>query len=161
MKKKIKLSSGIYLINKKFKKKEFYHYIECSDVSIIVPCKKNKFLVVSQKRIPINKTTFEFPSGWVDKGEKPFESAAREMFEETGYKTIKKPIKLASFYAEPGRLNEKRFVYYTKNFKKIQTPEKGIKVHLITKKQLINLIRKEKFCNSSHISSFFIYLNSR
>ena len=43
-----------------------------------VPCPpliKNKFLVVSQKRIPINKITYEFPGGIIDKGSNPINSA--------------------------------------------------------------------------------------
>ena len=70
MKKKKLLSHRIFLINKKFKKKEYYHYLQSPDVVITIPILKNKkFIVVSQKREPINKTNFEFPSGLVDKNE--------------------------------------------------------------------------------------------
>ena len=92
MKKKVHLSSGIFLINKKYKKKEFYHYIKDPDNVMTIPKLKNKkFILVCQKREPINKRNYEFPSGWVDKGEKPVESASRELLEETGYKSLIKP----------------------------------------------------------------------
>ena len=41
MKKKIKLFPRIYLINKKFKKNKFYHYIKAPDVTITLPILKN------------------------------------------------------------------------------------------------------------------------
>ena len=52
-------------------KKEYYYYLEVPDFSILIPKFKNKFILVSQKRYAINKNTLEFPSGWVDKNEKP------------------------------------------------------------------------------------------
>ena len=94
MKKKIHLSSNIFLINKKFKKNEYYHYIQDPDNVITIPILKNKkFILVFQKREPINKKNYEFPSGWVDRNEKPIKSAVRELFEETGYKSLMKPKK--------------------------------------------------------------------
>ena len=94
MKKRIKLTTGITLINKKYKKKEYYHYIEEPNNVVIVPFIKNKFLIVEQKREPINKKNFEFPMGWVDKGETLVNAATRELFEETGYKCNGKIKKL-------------------------------------------------------------------
>ena len=68
LKKKIHLSSGIFLINKKYKKREFYHYIKEPDNVMTIPKLKNKkFILVCQKREPINKRNYEFPSGWVNK----------------------------------------------------------------------------------------------
>ena len=65
--KNIKLTNQISLINKKFKKKEFYHYFETSNLSLVIPKIKDKYIVVSQKRVPINKINYEFPSGIVEK----------------------------------------------------------------------------------------------
>ena len=88
MKKRIKLSAGITLINKKFKKGEFYHYFEEPDNVIIIPKINNQFVLVNQKREPINKNNYEFPMGWIDKGENSFDAANRELIEETGYKSL-------------------------------------------------------------------------
>ena len=158
MKKKIHPSSRIFLINKKYKKKEFYHYLKVPDVAIFIPKYKEKFLIVSQKREPINKITYEFPSGWVDKGESPDQSATRELLEETGYRAIKKPKKLISFYEEPGRLDSKALCFYSKELIKIGLPEKGIKIHLCSKKQMFKLIKKGNFSNGSHLLAFYYYL---
>tara|TARA_B100000427_G_scaffold326599_1_gene335588 strand:- start:175 stop:669 length:495 start_codon:yes stop_codon:yes gene_type:complete len=160
MKKKIHLSSKIFLINKKFQKNKFYHYIKLPNVVITIPTLKNKkFILVNQKRIPINKKNYEFPSGWVDAGEKPIESAKRELLEETGYKTKSNPRSLLSFYPEPGRLNTKMICFYCKNIYKISKPEKGIKIYYYSKQEIIKLIKEKKFNNASHIAAFYFYIS--
>jgi len=159
MKKKIKLYSRIFLINKKYKKNELYHYLDLPDVAILVPIIDKKFLIVSQKREPINKINFEFPCGWVDLYEKPEKSAARELLEETGYKSLHAPKKLIQFYEEPGRMNSQAHCFFSKKLIKIRDPEKGIKIHFFTEGEIHNLIKKNKFNNGTHIAAFYKYLS--
>ena len=158
MKRKIKLTSRVFLINKKFKINQYYHFLKTPDVAILVPEIKGKFIVINQKREPINKITYEFPGGQIDKNESPAKSAARELLEETGYKSIASPKRLLDFFPEPGRLSNKNYCFYSKKILKVRKPEKGIGVNLFTKNELFNLIKSKKFNNSSHISAFFIYL---
>jgi len=159
MKNKIKLTSGIKLINKKFKKKEYYHYFSEPNNAVIIPIINNKFLIVEQKRIPINKKNYEFPMGWIDKDETPDQSASRELFEETGYKTQTKPINLLIFYPDPGRGSRLAYCYYTKKLKKIKKPEKNINIFFKSKKQILNLIKLKKFNNATHLAAFYCYIN--
>ena len=70
---------------------------------------KNKFLVVSQRRIPINKITFEFPGGAIDPGSNSKKAAMTELFEETVYKCNWKIKKLLTIFPEPGRLKCKYY----------------------------------------------------
>ena len=158
MKNELKLTSRISLINKKFKKNQYYHFLKTPEVSIIIPIIKDKFLLVSQKREPINKISFEFPSGQIDKGESPIKSSTRELLEETGYKAYNAK-KLISFYSEAGRLSTKNYCFYTKKINKISKKEKGINIHLYSKNKIINLIKQNRFSNSPHIAAFFFYLN--
>ena len=159
MKNKIKLFDRISLINKRYKKNQLYHYFEVPDVSIIIPIVNKKFLVVSQKREAINKVNFEFPCGWVDFGETPTESAARELTEETGFKSLDKPKKLIRFYEEPGRMNSRAHCFFSRKLTKITNPEKGIKVFFYNKNEIIDLIKKDRFNNGSHIAAFYKYLS--
>ena len=155
--KDIKLTNQISLINKKFKKKEFYHYFKTSNLSLVIAKIKNKYILVSQKKVPINKINYEFPSGIVEKNETTLRSAQKELIEETGYKSRSKLIKMITFYTEPGRLTTKITGYYTKDLINISKPEKGIKVHLLSQNDIFKLILKQKFNNSSHIA-MFLYL---
>ena len=155
--KNFKLTNNIQLINKGFRKNEFYHYLKTSNLSIIIPKIHNKYIVVSQKRVPINKINYEFPSGIVEKKETTLQSAHKELTEETGYKSRSKLIKIITFYTEPGRLTTKITGYYTKNLIKISNPEKCIKIHLFNQRDIFQLILNQKFNNSSHIA-MFLYL---
>ena len=159
MKYKRKLSTGITLVNKKYKKKEYYHYLQEPDNVIFIPVIGNKFIVIKQKREPINKKNYEFPMGWVDKGESSITASKRELLEETGYKTLIKPKKLMNYYADPGRNSRSCICYFSKKLKKIQKPEKNISVFLKNKKKIINIIKSKKFNNASHIAAFYCYIN--
>ena len=153
-----KLTNGISLVNKKYKKNELYHYFSEPNNVILVPVFKNKFILVKQKREPINKKNFEFPMGWIDKGETPKKAGERELLEETGYKSKSRIKEIATFYADPGRGSRIVYSFYTKSLIKIQKPEKEISISIKSKKQIINLIKKKQFNNASHIAAFFSYL---
>ena len=60
MKYKQKLTTGITLVNKKYKKNQFYHFFQEPNNVIVIPVIKKKFIVISQKREPINKKNFHF-----------------------------------------------------------------------------------------------------
>ena len=154
------LSSGIYLINKKFKKNQFYHYFEEPDNVIVIPKVGKKFILVNQKREPINKKNYEFPMGWIDKGEKPLSAAKRELEEETGYKSQKKLKFFLRFYADPGRGNRNCHCYVIDKLIRDKKPEKGIKIFFKTKEQIIKMIQSKKFNNASHIAAFSFYINT-
>ncbi len=71
---------------------------------------KNRILLVRQYRLPAQQFLWELPAGSVDPGEKPLQTAKRELVEETGYRA-KKWTKLAEFYPSPGFLSEKMTIY--------------------------------------------------
>ena len=67
---------------------------------------KDRVLLVKQFRLPAQRELWELPAGRLDPGESPLQAAKRELREETGYKA-KKWVKLASFWATPGYVDEK------------------------------------------------------
>lgn len=156
--KNLKLSNNINLINQKFKKNQYYHYLKTPNLSLVIPIINNKIIVVSQKRIPIDKVNYEFPSGNIDKGDTALISANKELFEETGYKSQNKLKKIITIQTEPGRLTSKITGYFSNKLIKKSKPEKGIKLHILSIQEIFELIRKNKFNNSSHIAIFLYYL---
>ena len=63
-----------------------YVAIDCHDWVMVIPEYRGSFVMVRQWRHSSEELTTEFPGGVRDRGEDPAETAARELFEETGFK---------------------------------------------------------------------------
>jgi ADP-ribose pyrophosphatase len=71
---------------------------------------RKRVLLVRQYRLPTQRFLWELPAGSVDEGEKPLQTAKRELKEETGYRA-KNWTKLISFFPSPGFLTEKMTIF--------------------------------------------------
>jgi ADP-ribose pyrophosphatase len=85
--------------------------------AVVVPLTESgKIVMVTQHRYPVEKILLELPAGKLGKNENPLNCAARELEEETGYKSnnIKE---LGSIYTTPGYSNEKLWIYLAKDLR--------------------------------------------
>lgn len=82
---------------------------------------ERKFILTVQNRIN-NKLIAEFPSGFIEDGEKPLEAAKRELLEETGYTTDDVFI-LDEAYISPGIDNAKNYIAVAYNCEKTNEPK--------------------------------------
>lgn len=81
----------------------------------IIPIQKDgKLVVVRQFRKALEKTIIEIPAGKLEKGERPDDSAHRELEEETGYRA-KEMTYVTTFYTSPGFADELVHIYVAKN----------------------------------------------
>ncbi|MCK5457661.1 MAG: NUDIX hydrolase [Melioribacteraceae bacterium] len=71
---------------------------------------EGKLILVKQFRYPFQKFLIESPAGKLEKGEDPYECAARELTEETGYSSDN-IIKLGEIYTSPGFCDEILYLY--------------------------------------------------
>ena len=92
-----------------FEIKRFIVHHRGSAVMMAVDDRK-RILLVRQYRLPAQRLLWELPAGSVDPGEKPLQTAKRELIEETGYRA-KTWEKLIEFFPSPGFLTEKMTIY--------------------------------------------------
>jgi ADP-ribose pyrophosphatase len=71
---------------------------------------RKRVLLVRQYRLPAQQFLWELPAGSIDPGEKPLQTARRELKEETGYRA-RNWEKLVTFFPSPGFLTEKMTVF--------------------------------------------------
>ena len=133
-----------------------FYTLQTNDfVSIFAINKKNKILLVKQYRPALKKFTLEFPSGHVEKNEKPNQSAKKELLEETGYEAKKIKL-LKTIYHDTARLNNKLFFYHAKNIQKIQSPENGIKLIELNYKELFKAYEKNQLNSSMSLAMLYV-----
>jgi ADP-ribose pyrophosphatase len=83
-----------------------YGVLESRGFAAVVPVTdEGAVVLVRQWRQPLGSFTLELPSGGVDEGEDPEESAGRELFEETGFRATRLEH-LVSVHTSTGRTTE-------------------------------------------------------
>jgi ADP-ribose pyrophosphatase len=77
----------------------------------ILPLVDDRHLcLIRSRRLTVGQTLIEVPAGTREPNEEPLETARRELEEETGYRAAKWQ-ELTQFYASPGILSERMYVY--------------------------------------------------
>ncbi|MGX8834199.1 NUDIX hydrolase [Amedibacillus sp. YH-ame6] len=87
----------------------------------ILAIQNDKLLFVKQYRYAVQEETIEIPAGKLEQGEVPYESALRELEEESGY-TTNTLHTLAQVYSTPGFCNEKLYLYWCNELIKVEHP---------------------------------------
>lgn len=87
-----------------------YVAIDAPDWVMVIPVYRDSFVMVRQWRHSSEELTTEFPGGVVDRGEDPAASAARELYEETGFK-VGRLTKLGDCSPNPALFKNRFHVY--------------------------------------------------
>lgn len=83
----------------------------------IVPIDEDgNVLLVRQYRYPVGREVLEIPAGKREEGEDPFDTAKRELSEETGCDAERYDF-LGSFLATPGYCTEKFYIYLARDLR--------------------------------------------
>jgi ADP-ribose pyrophosphatase len=123
---------------------------------------RKRVLLVRQYRLPAQRSLWELPAGSVDPGEKPFQTAKRELKEETGY-SAKKWKKLITFFPSPGFLTETMTIYLatglTAGDAKPMEDER-IETQWFTGKQIRKAIEKGEIVDAKTMLGYFFWKRS-
>jgi ADP-ribose pyrophosphatase len=137
-KEKCELPNGIVI--------DDYYVNEYSDwVNAIVVTKNNKIVLVEQYRHAGGDFFLEIPAGKVEENESYEDGILREVREETGFSSKKKPIKLGEFMVNPATQNNKVITYLIveafKEFEQDLDDTEEIKSNLFDFDELGELLR--------------------
>ncbi len=124
----------------------------------VVPILKEKFCLMKGWRHQLQEFVYQAPAGFIEKDEEPFETAIRELREETSL--LCQPenlVSLGSFIPDSGLIEGRVALFLAlnciKSSKKIESEIGSSKPFFVTKKQIKNLIIKEKNIGGSTLVS--------
>lgn len=114
---------------------------------------KGKIIMEKQFRKPLEKTILELPAGKIDPNEDPFNTAVRELAEETGYRaeTVKH---LTSYTPTCGYSNEVLHVYLMKGLTPGETnldPTECVDVLEYDVEELLEMIKNKEITDGKTI----------
>jgi ADP-ribose pyrophosphatase len=124
---------------------------------------RRRILLVRQYRLPAQRLLWELPAGSVDPGEKPLQTAKRELKEETGYRA-KKWKKLVSFFPSPGFLTEKMTIYLATDLTAGEATPMGderIETRWFTAKEIKAAIDGGEILDAKTMLGFFFWKRSQ
>jgi len=131
--------------------------------AVMMPVDGKHVLLVRQYRLPAERFLWELPAGSVDPGEKPLQTAKRELKEETGYRA-KHWTKLISFFPSPGFLTEKMTIYLATGLTAgVATPmgDERIETRWFTAKEIEAAIDGGEILDAKTMLGYFFWKRGR
>lgn len=131
------------------------------DVAMMVPVTENKELIfVKQYKHAARKIMIEYPAGFVEKGEKPLETAKRELMEEIGCSADLSLV--AQVEDEPTKAEGTIYIYLAQNLKPVKKTSSDdneeIEILKISFKETLEMIdRGEIWANETIAATFLAF----
>lgn len=136
-----------------------YYSLQLADyVAVLAVTADGDILLVRQYRPSIEAYTLELPSGHLEPGEEPAETAKRELLEETGYQAEEVEF-LGCLVPDTGRLANRLWCYFAENVRLLnpdQELEAGIELVICTQGDLMRYILEQQFNHALHIAPLLL-----
>lgn len=132
-------------------------------VGIIAEAENGDLFLVRQYRYPAGEFLLEIPAGIIEEGEKPVETAKRELQEEVGFD----PVELREvmrFYTSPGFSNEMMVVFHARYLvpsAKERDPDEFLDVVRVTIAELRAAVETGRIKDSKTLVSALWYLKNK
>ncbi|MBH0168128.1 NUDIX hydrolase [Fictibacillus sp. 18YEL24] len=141
-----------------------YYVHEYPDwVNAVVLTKDSQILLVEQYRHPGNDFFLEVPAGKVEEGESYEEGFIREVQEETGYTSLKKPILLGEFTVNPATQTNKVITFLILDAFQSSSPNlddnEDVTVKIFPFDAIEELIEDKKITQLFTVSAYFFAKN--
>lgn len=135
--------------------------IESSDwVNVVALTRENKIILIRQFRTGTASECLEVPGGIIEAGESPDHAAARELEEETGYRS-NNLSSLGSCHPNPAIQNNRCYTFLATECTKVSDgqPDDGedIEVELRSSPEVFQLIREGKITHALALNALLSY----
>lgn len=137
---------------------DFFILESSSWINVIPLTQENKVVMVRQYRHGLRDITLEIPGGLVEDSESPEEAAARELYEETGYRASEM-VFLGSVHPNPAIQSNQCFTYLAKDVflagAQEQDEKEDIEVLLLPVAEIPRLIREGDITHSLVLAAYY------
>jgi UDP-N-acetyl-D-mannosaminuronic acid dehydrogenase len=137
---------------------KFYSLKPQDYVSVIAVTTDGELVLCKQFRPAVEEFTIEFPSGLLEDGERPEETAKRELLEETGYQ-VDEVEYLGCLVPDTGRLANRMWCYFAKGARKVSEggdASEGVEPLVLTPGELTEAIRSGTFSHALHLAALYM-----
>jgi ADP-ribose pyrophosphatase len=131
-----------------------YYTLKLPDyASVLALTSEGRVLIVRQYRAAVDRYTLELPSGIVDPGEAPAESARRELLEETGFRADAIEV-IGSMEPDTGRLGNRIWACVARDVERVEgaVPESGMETQTWTIDELVQATIDGRFDHALHVA---------
>ena len=141
-----------------------YYVQEYADwVNAVVLTKDHQVLFVEQYRHAGQDYFLEIPAGKIEEGESHEEGIVREVREETGYISKKKPIKMGEFMVNPATQTNKVVTFLImdayKEYEQDLDETEEIDVKLFSFDEIEEMIRRQQITQLFSVSAYYMAKN--
>ena len=140
-----------------------YYVLEYPDwVNVIAITKDGLFVMERQYRHALGCTCYELPCGVMEEGESPLEAVKRELSEETGYGGGEW-TELMTLSANPSTMTNLTHCFLATGIEKMTDqhldPTEELSVHLLTREEVLDLLRHNQMMQSRMVAPLLKYLS--
>lgn len=129
-------------------------------INVIAITKDGKMVMEDQYRHALGETHYEICAGVIDPGETPLQAAQRELSEETGFGGGKWEL-FMTLSPNPTNHNNMSYTFLATDVEPVTTQHQeqteDIRVHLMTKEEVFELLQKGEIVQALHAAPLWKY----